>query len=896
MNRLSIRQRIISFVFIGCMIPFFIGVFFINKNITERFYMSNQSSTEELLLQVKSQVEYVLFDMLEERVNIIASDERVQSVTDGLRVYSDEQNWNDDKSIKEEERQVARFFEGLLDNTSNINFIFFGTEEGGYIEYPEFNPSGPYDPTGRPWYIRTIEEDNFVITDPYVTQVTKDYVIGVTQVVRKDNKVIGVIGMTMLLDKLTDMVESVTIGNSGYVIVMNENDTIIISPSKVDWRGKTASEAGISPLLDLSRSNAELQEVDINGTMSLVSLTKTKGGWKVISIMDKSELDEETRRISNIMNLSLVGALGIVFIVLYYIGGIITEPILKLAGYVKSLANFELNEENREALEVYKDRQDAIGTISSAMRVQYDNFSELSSQMSELDEDIQGINLDHNERHQLKVSPSNPFAKVVNSINQLLTMTFAFIEELRQSNEMIVKKNDMLTASEEELRAQVDEIESQKEYIHYLAYHDALTNLPNRRKFYDQLNKAIKNKGQGAIALIDLDNFKSLNDTIGHMFGDHVLEVVGERLNKLAEEGIFVSRFGGDEFMMMCERSTTTKNIRFFADQIVELFNETFEVDGRHLEITPSVGIALFPEDSEDVNELIMYADLAMYKAKDGGRNGYHYFSSELADHLLKKSEIENILKEAVENDGFKMVYQPIVDTYTGSIKTYEALLRLKRHNISPAVFIDIAEESDLINIIGRKVTEMVVKQQKTWQDQGMPIVPVSINFSPSQIHDSGYVAYLSGLLEESGLRPSFLEIEITEAIFIDNKDRALDYMNRIKDLGISLAIDDFGTGFSSLNYLTFLPVDKIKLDRSLNMKFLELDNIQVMDSLISLAHSLNLEVVAEGIEVEEQVRRLAVGRCDYIQGYYFSKPLEAHMIIDNIDHKYKIDFENEAE
>jgi len=247
----------------------------------------------------------------------------------------------------------------------------------------------------------------------------------------------------------------------------------------------------------------------------------------------------------------------------------------------------------------------------------------------------------------------------------------------------------------------------------------------------------------------------------------------------------------------------------------------------------------------------------------------------------VKKSNIEKILREAIENDGFKMVYQPQVDVKTRQIYGYEALLRLKASNLSPAEFIEIAEKNGTIVRIGRIVTEKVIKQLSEWKKAGLDIKPVSINFSANQLQDEGYILFIDELLKKYDIDAKYLEIEITENIFFENKQATLLFLKNLKEMGIKIAIDDFGTGYSSLNYLTFLPVDIIKLDRSLNMKFLEIKNVKVMDSLISLVHSLGLIVIAEGIETIDQVKRLKKANCDYIQGFYYSKPLDVDQIPD---------------
>jgi EAL domain-containing protein (putative c-di-GMP-specific phosphodiesterase class I) len=270
-----------------------------------------------------------------------------------------------------------------------------------------------------------------------------------------------------------------------------------------------------------------------------------------------------------------------------------------------------------------------------------------------------------------------------------------------------------------------------------------------------------------------------------------------------------------------------------------------------------------------------MNADMAMYDVKEQGKNNYKFFNEKMTKKLKEQIQIEKFLREAIEEEQFKLVYQPQIATVTGKITGFEALLRLKNYFISPAVFIEIAEENGMIIQMGRWVTKEAIDQIARWKEKGLSLKPIAINFSAKQLNDMDYVAFLERVLKERQVDAKYIEIEITESIFLDQKEETIVFLNQLKNLGVKIALDDFGTGYSSLSYLTFLPVDKIKLDKSLCDKFLEIEHIAVMDNIISLAHSLNLEVVAEGVEEIEQYKRLRVAKCNYIQGYLFSKPLE---------------------
>ncbi|WP_174270145.1 ABC transporter substrate binding protein [Desulfitobacterium dehalogenans] len=421
----------------------------------------------------------------------------------------------------------------------------------------------------------------------------------------------------------------------------------------------------------------------------------------------------------------------------------------------------------------------------------------------------------------------------------------------------------------------VTEGKRQQEHIDHLAHYDYLTNLPNRMSFMKTLQEEVE-KGQPLyIILMDIDNFKEINDTLGHVWGDKVLRSVAQKLSDNACPNMFISRFGGDEFLVLitnrdgCSMEECIKHIR-------TLFEQPIPVDRNEYTIKFSMGITRYPEDSTNIDQLIMNADTALYQVKRNGKNHHLLYNKEMQQELRNKAVTEGIIQKAVQEDGFYLVYQPQVNVKTGEIESFEALVRLKHHAIPPDVFIGIAEESDLICQIGRAVTKEAIRQAANWRDKGHPRKPISINFSSKQIRDKDYLQFLINTLEEYELDPQYLEIEITESILLEETELTLELLERIKELGIKIALDDFGTGFSSLNYLTYIPVNKVKLDKSLCDKFLSPDNIKVIESIISLAHSLNLVITAEGIEEQWQYEQLKASGCNTIQGYLFSKPLIA--------------------
>ena len=428
------------------------------------------------------------------------------------------------------------------------------------------------------------------------------------------------------------------------------------------------------------------------------------------------------------------------------------------------------------------------------------------------------------------------------------------------------------------------------ENIRYLIENDALTSLPNRRFFHQKLEETLSSGGRGAVLLLDLDNFKGINDSRGHIFGDRVLQAIADSLKKFLCPNIFLSRFGGDEFLILCSCSDDCEDrLTLLLDQINREFSSPLMLDGHPVSVRFSIGIARFPEDSTQMEQLITYADLALYQVKRTSKNHHCYFQPDMAEELHRRIKIREHIEKNLDSDGFRVHYQPQIGLISGEVEGYEALVRLKDGTLSPCQFIPVAEETGLIQPLGRQVTRMVVEQLAKWKAENLPLLPISINFSSAQLQDGGYAAFLLDQLRLHQIPPNIIIIEITESIFLENRRQTLEFLEGLRKEGVRIAVDDFGTGYSSLSYLTFLPLDILKLDSALCLRFLEMDSPEAIGSLIKLAQSLHLRVIAEGIEEEAQVQKLKAAGCDAIQGFYFSKPLPPAEATEKIGVKFLI-------
>jgi len=438
-------------------------------------------------------------------------------------------------------------------------------------------------------------------------------------------------------------------------------------------------------------------------------------------------------------------------------------------------------------------------------------------------------------------------------------------------------------------------------HIYHMAYYDGLTSLPNRVLFQDRLKQAIaaseRHKNMTAILFLDLDNFKRVNDTLGHFWGDELLKGVAERLMSVMRKSDSVARhscndlfarLGGDEFTVLLNVINESREASKAAQRIVELLSKPFMLDGSEIFISSSIGIAIYPDDGTDVTTLLKNADAAMYHAKEHGKNNYQYYKQYMNAAAFDRLTLENDLRRAIEQDGLILYYQPQISTVNGAVIGLEALIRWQHPDkgiILPSDFIPLAEDTGLIIPISEWVLKTACRQIKTWQAEGHKIVPVAVNLSSRQFQQEDFIMILSGILDESGIDPHNLILEITESTIMENTDTVFDLLHELNEMGLLLTIDDFGTGYSSLSYLKKFPIHAIKIDRSFVSEInTNDDDAAIAMAIISMAHSLKLKVIAEGVETKDQLMMLCEQRCDAIQGYFFSPALHPENISEILE------------
>jgi diguanylate cyclase (GGDEF)-like protein len=418
--------------------------------------------------------------------------------------------------------------------------------------------------------------------------------------------------------------------------------------------------------------------------------------------------------------------------------------------------------------------------------------------------------------------------------------------------------------------------------VEYLAYHDGLTGLPNRSLFSKSLsqsiNEAQRYKRRLAVAFLDLDRFKQINDTLGHEAGDQLLKAVANRLKECVRDSDTVARLGGDEFVVLLPELEDERHAAVVALKILAATARPFTLMGQEFRVTASIGISTFPQDGLDEQTLTKNADIAMYQAKAEGKNNFQFYSEKLNANSLERLTLESSLRHALERNEFTLDYQAKRDIASGRITGMEALLRWQHPDlgtVAPMRFIPIAEETGLIVAIGRWVLRTVCLQNIAWQRQGLPALSIAVNMTTRQFLDEQLLADVALVLEETGLPPHLLEIELNESLLIHNVENTLRILTGLKALGIRIAVDDFGTGYSSLAMLQRFPLDTIKIDRSLMRDCVgTVDDTGLADAIIAMGKSLSLTVVAQGVETKEQAEHLRLHACDELQGFYFKRPL----------------------
>ena len=447
--------------------------------------------------------------------------------------------------------------------------------------------------------------------------------------------------------------------------------------------------------------------------------------------------------------------------------------------------------------------------------------------------------------------------------------------------------NAHLVVASIEAHKLTEQVQTAKADMDHLAHHDVLTDLPNRILLQDRLGQAIelarRQCRQLAVMFMDLDQFKHINDSLGHAVGDQLLQSVAHRLVGCVRQSDTISRQGGDEFVLLLPTIEHAEDAALSAQKILAAFALPHHIDGHYLHISASIGISIYPGDGQDVETLIKNADTAMYHAKENGRNNYKFFEPSMNARAVQRQSVEASLRRALERQEFVLYYQPKINLHSGAITGVEALIRWQHPTLGlllPAQFVHIAEDCGLILPIGRWVLREACLQARAWQDLSLPPITVAVNTSALEFCAKDFLEYLRMTLEETHLEPRYLELELTESVLMRDAESTDVMLHALADLGIKLAVDDFGTGYSSLSYLKRFPIDTLKIDQSfVNQITSNQDDATIVSAVIAMGKSLRQSVIAEGVETKEQYAFLVNQQCDEGQGYYFGRPVTAEAL-----------------
>ena len=435
-----------------------------------------------------------------------------------------------------------------------------------------------------------------------------------------------------------------------------------------------------------------------------------------------------------------------------------------------------------------------------------------------------------------------------------------------------------------------------QEHLQHMAHHDALTDLPNRNLFLDRLqqslNRARWHDRLVAVMFMDLDRFKNINDTLGHNVGDQLLLQLSQRLAKTVRDGDTIARFGGDEFAILLDDINSESHISSLAQKLLDTLATPFKFNKQELFVTASIGVSIFPTDGEDSDTLLRNADVAMYRAKDLGKNNYQFYSDDLSARIFERLTLENNLRHALERDEFVLYYQPQIDARTNKVSGVEALLRWQHPElglVTPNNIIPLLEETGLIEKVGHWVLETACRQSRALHDAGWSYLHMSVNISSRQFNNTDFISSLHDIINQTKINPEFLELELTESMLMRNASATINALHSLSGRGVRFAIDDFGTGYSSLTYLRRFPIDTIKIDRSFIHDVTDNpDDAAITSAIIVMAQSLSLNVIAEGVENQKQLDFLTSRNCHYLQGNFFSRPLPAEELSQFLEKQNK--------
>ena len=728
-------------------------------------------------------------------------------------------------TMESDEDKIYQFLGGILEQNPDYLAIYLGTPENRLTYVDGWIPPPDFNVSSRPWYRTAVREGQLIYTEPYLDAVEDRWVITVANPIYGANEeLLGVVGLDQSLGSMLDFLQDQS-------FIFSNSGELIVGPPEFEQEGL----ANICGIIDCSLIDGSPQGVAAtyftNSNGYLYWQTLAESGFIVATFMPESDILNSRFRNQLVFDTVIFTFIVGLVVLLFFLR---TQIILP---------------------------------------------------MRELERDILSTSLIEDVNYRLPVSRKSRLSGLRESLNEMLQKIQERFEQILLQREELAAAYSKLIVHEQELQEQYTQIKKQQEQIRQMAEIDSLTGLYNRRRFQTDLTTFLENGEEGAVFMLDIDDFKYINDTQGHTYGDRVLWSVARFLEQKLPKEAIAYRFGGDEFLIVVRREIDQSKIRSYVDEVSQLLEVLLPVQGTHNHITCSMGVVRYPQDGTTVDELLVKADIALHHAKRLGKNRHQFFKWDIAAIFSERMQLEEVVVEAISAEALTLLYQPIIETKTGQIAYFEALVRLEGRSVSPADFVPIAEELDLTIPLGRWVIQEAINQLARIQNTRKPAKPISVNLSVKQFYDEGLVDFLTVKLAEQEVDASLLELEITEEVLFNDPEEALQVIEQLKSIGVTMALDDYGTGYSSIDYLAKIQVDRMKLHESLTEKFW--DYMPVMEGLISIAHGLGMTVVAEGVEKLEEAHFFSRVKCDYLQGYLFSKPVSAAQAEEMLDQNY---------
>ncbi|CAM5207204.1 Diguanylate cyclase (GGDEF)-like protein OS=Ureibacillus acetophenoni OX=614649 GN=SAMN05877842_108161 PE=4 SV=1 [Ureibacillus acetophenoni] len=707
--------------------------------------------------------------------------------------------------------------------------LIYGYLNGQIYQGKEMNIPSDFNPTNRKWYTKAIEnKSNVIWTEPYFDFFNQHIVISAAIYVDGANNN-GVIAIDFELSDLSKIISDSKLGDNGLVMLLNQNGTVIANRDNYLIGEPLFSEPYEEKMIETSTSYIPYV---IDGQNYIIhSDNIQQNGMSIMTAISEEEINNKL--IENLLPILVTCVICILLfsIIGYGVTLIWTRPLKKLGILMNHAENGNYH-----------------------VRAKVKSYQEVTRLAKGFNSMIRAIN-----KRDRELSISN--------------------RELKQTEEQLRRKYEELKESQRILKVS-------EEKVAHLASHDSLTGLLNRRSLIDELDRSIIIDGNSAKAVIfiDLDNFKMINDTLGHSFGDRLIIEVANMLKNISPLYKHVARISGDEFILIIHDIENEEQAAKIAKELVKLFDTGIVIDSKVLNVTASIGVALYPKHALTSEDLLKTADMAMYRAKGSGKNGYRLFDEGIQKEIEEKSEIEAGIRNGLESNGFELNYQPLFHTVDKKITCIEALLRVKSPELKKFNIMKIIQTAELtgqIIEIDNWVLENACNAIKQINNHLSTPINISVNISPIHIMQQDFVANVRNIVKESGIPPQWLELEITETSLMKSFEINLKKLEDLKEMGISIHLDDFGTGYSSLSYLNSLPIDHVKIDKSFVDVMLQSEKERkIIETIISLAHNTGLQVVAEGVEEKEQFDMLVKNNCELIQGYFISKPLSFEKVV----------------